>query len=215
MILAIKRLKNIGWIALVFIVLISLYPLSLSVGALRSNLERTDRQILATKKEMRYLETEFATRASLQQLEQWNDLDYGYVAPAAAQYLDGERALANLGNDRNQMKKPVRVASLTLDGIAPAGIIGSPYGDGVRIDTSASPLVSGETDSSKQAKSAASVKTEKSVTAHKPEKGVQSAQSEAAKTVLPQDTAARRRARFAASMDIDLLTQAKRKGSSQ
>lgn len=114
MILAVKRLKTIGWIALIFIVAIALYPLSLSVATLRSDLTRTEREILRTRAEIRYLETEFATRASLTQLAMWNDLEYGYEAPSAAQYLDGERELANLGDDLRQLDKPVRVAAMTI-----------------------------------------------------------------------------------------------------
>ncbi|MFN3475520.1 MAG: hypothetical protein ACK4ZW_15890 [Blastomonas sp.] len=114
MILAVKRLKTIGWIALIFIVAIALYPLSLSVATLRSDLTRTEREILRTRAEIRYLETEFATRASLTQLAMWNDLEYGYEAPSAAQYLDGERELANLGDDMRQLDKPVRVAAMTI-----------------------------------------------------------------------------------------------------
>lgn len=114
MILAVKRLKAIGWIALIFIVAIALYPLSLSVATLRSDLTRTEREILRTRAEIRYLETEFATRASLTQLAMWNDLEYGYEAPSAAQYLDGERELANLGDEARQLDKPVRVAAMTI-----------------------------------------------------------------------------------------------------
>ncbi len=114
MILAVKRLKTIGWIALIFIVAIALYPLSLSVATLRSDLTRTERDILRTRAEIRYLETEFATRASLAQLAMWNDLEYGYEAPSAAQYLDGERELANLGDATKPLDRPVRVAAMTI-----------------------------------------------------------------------------------------------------
>jgi hypothetical protein len=124
--LAAKRLEGIGWLALVFIVAILLYPLSLSVATLRSDLARTDQKIVSIKKEIRYLETEFSARANLRQLEHWNKLEYGYVSPNAAQYLDGERALANLG-DAN-LRKPVKVAVIsTMDKVRPAGIIGSVF----------------------------------------------------------------------------------------
>jgi len=125
--LAVKRLEGIGWLALVFLVAILLYPLSLSVATLRSDLARTDRQIVETKKEIRYLETEFSARANLRQLENWNKLEFGYNSPQAAQYLDGERALANLGG--RDLRKPVQVAVISsMDGIRPAGIIGSVFG---------------------------------------------------------------------------------------
>jgi len=185
MILAFKRLKNLGWVALVFIVIISLYPLSLSVGALRSNLERTETDIVKVKKELRYLETEFATRASMQQLEQWNQLEYGYSAPTADQFLEGERALANVGNGHEGIKKPVRVAALTIDGMDPAGIIGSPYGDGVDIDASSAGSSAKSDDGSE----------DKKQDTPKPE-------------LTEEQKAAKRRAEFAQQMDIKLLTPA-------
>lgn len=124
--LAVKRLEGIGWLALVFLVAILLYPLSLSVATLRSDLARNDSKIVSIKKEIRYLETEFSARANLRQLEHWNKLEYGYVSPNAAQYLDGERALANLGGE--DLRKPVKVAVIsTMDKVPPAGVIGSVF----------------------------------------------------------------------------------------
>lgn len=122
--LAAKRLEGIGWLLLVFLVAVLLYPLSLSVATLRSDLARTDQKIVSVKKEIRYLETEFSARANLRQLEQWNKLEYGYVAPKAAQYLEGERALASLGG--NVPRGPVKIAMINaMDDARPAGIIGS------------------------------------------------------------------------------------------
>lgn len=125
--LAFKRLEGMGWLALVFLVAILLYPLSLSVATLRSDLTRTDRKIVEVKKDIRYLETEFNARANLRQLEEWNKLEFGYASPDASQYLDGERALANLGG--KDLRKPVQVAVISsMEDIQPAGIIGSVFG---------------------------------------------------------------------------------------
>ncbi|MEJ6594255.1 hypothetical protein [Parasphingorhabdus sp.] len=125
--LAIKRLEGMGWLALVFLVAILLYPLSLSVATLRSDLARTDHKIVEIKKDIRYLETEFSARANLRQLEEWNKLEFGYASPRASQYLDGDRALANLG-DKN-LRRPLQVAVISsMDGIGPAAIIGSVVG---------------------------------------------------------------------------------------
>jgi hypothetical protein len=121
--LAIKRLKNLGWLALVFIVAILLYPLSLNVAALHSDLVSVDRQILETKREISFLQAEIRTRASLQQLEEWNELLYGYQPPTAQQFVNGEAALAGLGGDA-PAGKPVMVAVSSSDGAAPAGLIG-------------------------------------------------------------------------------------------
>lgn len=124
--LAAKRLEGIGWLMLVCLVAILLYPLSLSVASLRSDLARTDLKIVSVKGEIRYLETEFSARANLRQLEEWNKLEYGYVAPKAAQYLEGERALASLGGEPTG--EPVKIAMVNaMDEVQPAGIIGSVF----------------------------------------------------------------------------------------
>lgn len=122
--LAIKRLQNIGWLALVFLVAIMLYPLSLNVAALHSDLLRVDRTILNTKREISFLQAELRTRASMQQLEEWNDLLYGYQPPTAQQFLSGEAALAEIGSDP-VVTKPVMVATSDIDGDLSAGRIGS------------------------------------------------------------------------------------------
>ena len=122
--LAMKRLKNLGWLALVFIVAILLYPLSLNVAALHSDLVSVDRQILNTKREISFLQAEIRTRASLQQLEEWNELLYGYQPPTAAQFVDGEAALAGLSGEM-PLTKPVMVAVSFSDGAAPSGVIGA------------------------------------------------------------------------------------------
>lgn len=118
--LAMKRLKNLGWLALVFMVAILLYPLSLNVATLHSDLVSVDREILDTKREISFLQAEIRTRASLQQLEEWNELLYGYQPPTAEQFVAGEAALAGLGGDI-PTTRPVMVAV----GDTPAGSVGS------------------------------------------------------------------------------------------
>ncbi len=125
--LAMQRLKNIGWFALVFLVAILLYPLSLNVAAMHSDLVNVDNKILNTKREISYLQADLRTRASLQQLEEWNALLYGYQPPTVAQFVDGETALAGISG-ADPVTKPVMVAASAQDGVAPAGIIGkSPF----------------------------------------------------------------------------------------
>jgi hypothetical protein len=124
--LAMKRLKNIGWLALVFLVAIMLYPLSLNVAAMHSDLMRVDAKILSTKREISFLQAELRTRASMQQLEEWNKVLYGYAPPTSEQFVDGETELAGLGGS-NPLTKPVMVSVYQADGTAPAGVIGSPF----------------------------------------------------------------------------------------
>jgi hypothetical protein len=127
MTLAMKRLKNIGWLALVFATAVLLYPLSLNVAALHSDLAQVNREIMDTEREIRFLQAEIRTRASVAQLEEWNSLLYGYAPPSAEQFIDGERGLASLGGPVQDVK-PVMVAVNDIDGVAPAGEIGTPGG---------------------------------------------------------------------------------------
>ncbi len=125
MTLAMKKLKNFGWVALLSVIIVLLYPMSLNVGALHSELVSTDRKIMETKREISFLQAELRTRANMQQLAEWNDLLYGYGPPTADQFLAGERALANLDGMGPDVK-PVMVAVSDIDGITPAGEIGQP-----------------------------------------------------------------------------------------
>ncbi len=111
--LAMQRLRNLGWLALVFMVAILLYPLSLNVAATHSDLVAVDREIMDTKREISFLQAEIRTRASLQQLEEWNELLYGYQPPAAEQFINGEAALASLTGDLPETK-PVMMAAATV-----------------------------------------------------------------------------------------------------
>lgn len=127
MTLAMKKLKNFGWVALLSAIIVLLYPMSLNVGALHSELVSTDRKIMETKREISFLQAELKTRANMAQLAEWNDLLYGYGPPTADQFLAGERALANLDGIGPDVK-PVMVAVSDMDGIVPAGEIGKPGG---------------------------------------------------------------------------------------
>lgn len=133
MTLAMKKLKNFGWVALLSFVAVLLYPLSLNVGALRSELISTDQKILNTKREISFLQAELRTRANMQQLAEWNDLLYGYAPPTAEQYLDGERALANLDGAGPDVR-PVMVAVSLSDGVNPAGEVGEPGAAASKLD---------------------------------------------------------------------------------
>ena len=123
MTLAMKKLKNFGWVALLSVIIVMLYPMSLNVGALHSELVSTDRKIMDTKREISFLQAELRTRANMAQLAEWNDLLYGYGPPTADQFLAGERALANLDGIGPDVR-PVMVA-VSNEGIAPAGEVGN------------------------------------------------------------------------------------------
>jgi hypothetical protein len=107
-----RRLRSIGWVALIGVCFSLLMILSFRVNALKSEVRLAEKRIVAVKREQLYLETEFETRASQQQLKVWNDVDFGYVAPNSRQYLENERQLAALGKPAGpDAPRPIRVAS--------------------------------------------------------------------------------------------------------
>ena len=112
MMVSANRFRSIGWIALLLVCAALVMVLAFRVNALRSQVHRTEQQIVALRKEKLYLETEVETRANQQQLKLWNDVEFGYVAPTAGQYLSNERQLAAFAKpDGPDTPEPIRVAS--------------------------------------------------------------------------------------------------------
>jgi hypothetical protein len=104
-----RRLRSIGWMATLVVCVALVMILAFRVNALRSQVQA---KIIALKQETMYLETEFETRANQQQLKNWNDVEFGYVAPVASQYLDNERQLASYAKPvEPDAPAPIRVAS--------------------------------------------------------------------------------------------------------
>jgi len=97
--IAMKRLKGLGWIALGFLAAIACYLVSLQVAIERNKLGDVNASILAAKRDIRQLETEFTTRASLRQLERWNGEVLALSAPGSAQFINDERQLASMDFD--------------------------------------------------------------------------------------------------------------------
>ncbi|MDF8333327.1 hypothetical protein [Novosphingobium cyanobacteriorum] len=148
MIVTANRLRSIGWIALLLLCGALLMVLAFRVNALRSQVHRAEAKIVALKQEKMYLETEFETRANQQQLKAWNDVEFGYVAPTAGQYLENERQLASLSMPADPgAPEPIRVASMDDAVVAQAAfpamvspLTGQPMGadaPAVKIDASA------------------------------------------------------------------------------
>jgi hypothetical protein len=85
--------------------------LSFKVHAVKSEVLLAERQLIALERETLLLETEFETRASQRQLAEWNTVEFGYGAPGARQFLDGERQLASFGQRLGpDAPAPIRLA---------------------------------------------------------------------------------------------------------
>jgi hypothetical protein len=127
MLMAARKLQGIGLVLLVLIIAMALYPLYLRVAATRSELAQIERDIVSTRDNVRYLESELVVRASMRQLERWNAESFGYSAPVARQYLRGERALASLDRlPRARDQMPVAPVLLALAQPAPAAAAAAP-----------------------------------------------------------------------------------------
>jgi len=107
-----SRMRRIGW-AIILIVCTTLCgALHLRVNAVKSEVRLAERQIVALQEEKMMLETEFQTRANQRQLATWNEVEFGYSAPTAGQFLEGERQLAQFGTPRVPgAPAPIQVAS--------------------------------------------------------------------------------------------------------
>lgn len=111
-----SRIRRVGWLAALAICGMLYVALHLNVHAVRSEVVRAERQIIALEQQKLLLETEFQTRSNQLQLEEWNRVDFGYTAPSAAQFLENERQLARFGSPRAPgAPEPIRVAGMSGD----------------------------------------------------------------------------------------------------
>ena len=79
-----SRIRRVGWFAALAVCAMLYLSLHLKVHAVRSDVIRAERQIVALEQQNLLLETEFQTRSNQLQLEEWNRVDFGYTAPTAA-----------------------------------------------------------------------------------------------------------------------------------
>ncbi|MCJ2185064.1 hypothetical protein MTR62_20590, partial [Novosphingobium sp. 1949] len=110
------RVRSIGWISVLVVCGAMLVALTLRVNAVKSEVYATEKRMVYTQQQINFLETEFQTRANQQALKKLNDLEFGYQAPGAGQYLEGERQLAALGAPAGpDAPAPIRFASADGD----------------------------------------------------------------------------------------------------
>lgn len=103
-----QRFRAVGYVAMVATAATGLYLISLQVAAERGKLEAVEREIGRAQRDMRQLQTELGTRASMRQLEKWNGEVLALSAPTARQYVrDGAQLVAlNLDADASPASAP-------------------------------------------------------------------------------------------------------------
>lgn len=117
-----SQARSLGWAAVLAICFALVVVLSFKVHAVKSEVLLAERQLIALQRETLLLETEFETRASQRQLAEWNTVEFGYAAPRAGQFLEGERQLASLGEVRGaDAPAPIRLARADSADAAAAG----------------------------------------------------------------------------------------------
>ena len=113
------QMRSLGWMAVLAICVGLFAILSLRVQAVTSEVLLAERKIVSLERQNKLLETEFETRASQRQLANWNAVEFGFEAPRADQYLEGERQLAMLGQPLGpDAPRPIRVARANADDLA-------------------------------------------------------------------------------------------------
>lgn len=116
-----RRLRPIGWVAGVAGAALCFYLVSLQVAAERGALGGVERKIALTQRHIRNLETEFSARASLRQLESYNNEVLALAAPKAGQYLTNEVQLASYSPaDGGGIGKPAASTALASAEAVPA-----------------------------------------------------------------------------------------------
>ena len=104
--------KSLGWFLAGVAVALGFLLVPLQVAAERKKLDRTVTDIAQAQRDIRALETEFDTRANLAQLERWNGDTLRLIAPAAAQFVRDEAALASY--DVNGQGATIQTAALVV-----------------------------------------------------------------------------------------------------
>ena len=108
-----RSFKSVGWVAGIGAAALTCYMFSLSVASERAELAQLNSQIVELKQSIRTLNTELGTRGRVHQLQHWASADFGFIAPAAGQFLESEVTLAQLElpSEASPMEAPVRMAT--------------------------------------------------------------------------------------------------------
>lgn len=114
-----RKFHSVAWAAAVASAALSCYLISHRVSAERNALGDVERDIQIARGDILSLNTEFQTRSRMSQIEVWNRRDFILTAPDAAQFLEGEFALASL-IEGPQSQSPVQQASADDDTSEPS-----------------------------------------------------------------------------------------------
>lgn len=107
--------KPVGWVAAVAGAALGCYMLSLNVAAERAELAKIERKIMATKQDIRSLQTELGTRGRMAQLDRWNADVLALSSPLPAQFLDSAFTLARFEQRDKTVEERATVHMASLE----------------------------------------------------------------------------------------------------
>lgn len=129
MMFAARKLQGVGLIVLLTVLGLLVYSVNLQVSTTRSALRDVEERIAEIEASNRLIEGDIAVLANARQLDRWNNESFGLAAANPAQFLQGERALANLdrfGRVPGARQAPVMVAAADTPSSTVAGGIVTP-----------------------------------------------------------------------------------------
>jgi hypothetical protein len=137
-----QRFRSVGWVAGVAVAATLLYIISLQVATERGRLESVDRKIASTKRDIRQLQTEMGTRASLRQLERWNGEVLSLSTPGANQFLPSEDSISSIdhGNLGTSGAAPPPVMAAVLAPEAPVPQTAGATANGLTVKAQTNPV---------------------------------------------------------------------------
>lgn len=91
-----RRFTSVIGVAATGVVVLGCSIFSSQVAQERAGLSDLEAQIRKTEQSIRTLKTELGTRGRVHQLQHWASADFGFTAPTAGQFLEGEITLASL-----------------------------------------------------------------------------------------------------------------------
>jgi hypothetical protein len=107
-----RSFKSVAWVAAIGAAALICYMFSLRGAAERADLVQLNAEVVRLERSIRTLQTELGTRGRIDQLQHWATADFGFTAPVANQFLDGEVTLARFDQpvEPVPMEAPVRMA---------------------------------------------------------------------------------------------------------
>lgn len=107
-----RSFKSVAWVAAIGAAALICYMFSLRGAAERADLVQLNVEAVRLQQSIRTLQTELGTRGRIDQLQHWASADFGFAAPVANQFIDGEVTLARLDQppEPAPLDAPVRMA---------------------------------------------------------------------------------------------------------